>query len=51
MKLRSVLPSLRDLHIYGGGVVVSLGVGLAFGFAYGLVVAGLFLIWIGAPWR
>lgn len=43
-------PDARDLHAYGGTVLMAAGFGAAFGPAWGLVVAGGVLTYLGI-WR
>lgn len=46
MKLRSLLPDFRDLHVYGGGVLMAVGMGCLWRPA-GLIVFGAFLLYMG----
>ncbi len=49
-KFKELLPSVRDLHIYGGIVLVAVGLG-HFNWRYGMIVAGVCLALLGRPWR
>lgn len=42
----SVLPSFRDLHVYGGLVLMAVGAAMAYRPA-GYFLAGLVLLWLG----
>lgn len=44
---RGSLPSVTDLHIYGGGIIVATGAGLSWGYAAGLIAIGVFLAALG----
>lgn len=45
-RLRPALPSVRDLHVYGGGVLVALGAWMAWPPAAPAVL-GLLLLYLG----
>ncbi len=50
MKLKPFLPSLRDLHLYGGALLVAVGIGF-WDWRVALAIAGLYLIYLGEPWK
>ena len=47
-RLRPLLPDARDLHVYGGGLLVALGAGM-YSPAAGLMVFGALLLYLGRP--
>jgi hypothetical protein len=46
MRLRSILPDARDLHVYGGGALVAVGAWIILPGA-GLVAFGALLVYLG----
>lgn len=44
---RGALPSVTDLHIYGGALIVAVGAALSWGYAAGLIAIGAFLSALG----
>jgi hypothetical protein len=46
--LRALLPDARDVHVYGGGLLLALGAG-AYSPAAGLIVFGALLLYLGRP--
>ena len=50
LKLRPFLPDVRDLHVYGGGILVAVGAWIILPGA-GLVVFGALLVYLGLRTR
>lgn len=48
--MKEYLPSLRDLHLYGGALIASVGF-YFIDWHVALVVLGIYLVYLGEPWR
>lgn len=50
LNVRPYMPSLRDLHLYGGALLVAVGAWL-YDPRLALGVVGVYLVYLGRPWR
>ena len=47
LRVREYLPDFRDLHVYGGVLLVAVGAGAMWGWPAGVALIGTALVYLG----